>query len=401
MCIRDFQLKPVKEGKVLTPDEYLEDCLKRSTKQTKPQARFNEIKESIKRYFPKRKCFTLSFPTKEDLHNIESLGEGSLRAQFVKEVKAMREFIYEKKPKFICNVSKKALHGTDLVALLTMYVDAVRKETPIQYKAAYTYASTQRNEHVLKKAIQEFKKEMDKGRSLKSKKKLMEMFMVCHSEAQARILDRSFVYEIKHYQEKATEEMKAYVDELNVVIGEACQKVGAEKLSMMYGDMMKRNRSIYILKHGYEEYEKDMKALENEFYSLMSEYDGDETCMCFYKFKSSKQDEHMKLYRAATEEKDKAEYHIVGAVTKTEMNLQKLRQTRDAQKADIARYMQKLETAGENTENAIEYETIIQAIEGKYKTLEAINEKILTQTDGEDIESEMLETEDYMLNLQI
>ncbi|XP_053407993.1 uncharacterized protein LOC123531067 [Mercenaria mercenaria] len=92
---------------------------------------------------------------------------------------------------------------------------------------------------------------------------------------------------------------------------------------------------------------------------------------------------------------------IVGAVTQTEMNLQKLRQTRNAQKAVIAHYMQKLETAGENTENAIEFETILQAIEGKYKTLEAINEKILTQTDGEDIESEMLETEDYMLNLQI
>ncbi|XP_053385693.1 guanylate-binding protein 1-like [Mercenaria mercenaria] len=112
ICIRDFYLKNVKEGKSQTPNVYLEDMLEPEPG-TKPEhVKFNEIKESIKQYFPKRKCFTLAQPAMgEDLQNIETLDENSLNKNFLKDIKGFQKHVYERKPKYVYNTSQKTLKG--------------------------------------------------------------------------------------------------------------------------------------------------------------------------------------------------------------------------------------------------------------------------------------------------
>jgi hypothetical protein len=118
MCIRDFFLKNTKDGKHQTATEYLEDNLKSvdlstlSKKQQERQLKFNTIKEYIKNFFPKRTCFTIAQPALgENLQKIEELDETSLEKSFVENIEALQSYVYDRKPKFICNANKKPLDG--------------------------------------------------------------------------------------------------------------------------------------------------------------------------------------------------------------------------------------------------------------------------------------------------
>ena len=119
MCIRDFFLKPMKDGKPLTPDEYLEDKLELVDESAAPKTvKFNSIKRCIKEYFPKRKCYTIAQPAiGEDLQNIETLDESSLTEKFVDNIKSLQAYVYARKPKYICNASKKPLDGAGITVL--------------------------------------------------------------------------------------------------------------------------------------------------------------------------------------------------------------------------------------------------------------------------------------------
>ncbi|XP_060564827.1 guanylate-binding protein 2-like [Ruditapes philippinarum] len=118
MCIRDFYLEMMMDGRLQTANEYLEANLKSvelstlSEKQQKKQKKSNNINECIKAYFPKRTCFTIAQPAMGgNLKNIEQLDETSLDKTFVEDIKALQNYVYDRKPKYICNASKKPLEG--------------------------------------------------------------------------------------------------------------------------------------------------------------------------------------------------------------------------------------------------------------------------------------------------
>jgi hypothetical protein len=118
MCIRDFFLKNTKDGKLQTPNEYLEDNLKPvdltalPMKQQERQLKFNTIKQYIKDYFPNRTCFTIAQPAMgENLQIIEELDETSLEKSFLEHIKALQSYVYDRKPKYICNASRKPIDG--------------------------------------------------------------------------------------------------------------------------------------------------------------------------------------------------------------------------------------------------------------------------------------------------
>ncbi|XP_053389091.1 uncharacterized protein LOC128552105 [Mercenaria mercenaria] len=80
---------------------------------------------------------------------------------------------------------------------------------------------------------------------------------------------------------------------------------------------------------------------------------------------------------------------------------QKLLQVREAKKAVITAQMKKIEDVKRSDVDMVEFDTILEAVEAKFKSLEGSNEKILVQTDGEDLLTEMTETDDYMLSVKI
>lgn len=80
------------------------------------------------------------------------------------------------------------------------------------------------------------------------------------------------------------------------------------------------------------------------------------------------------------------------------MDLQKQKKKRSAKKAVISRQLQKLE---DSFDDDVHFQTILQTLQTKFSALEEMNENILTLTDEDEYEAEMLETEDYMLDLKL
>ena len=79
------------------------------------------------------------------------------------------------------------------------------------------------------------------------------------------------------------------------------------------------------------------------------------------------------------------------------MELLKLRKRRSAQKSVITRQIKKL---GE-TDNMDHFQTIMKLLQTKYAALVDLNENILAMTDEDNYETEMVDTEDFMLDLKL
>ena len=79
------------------------------------------------------------------------------------------------------------------------------------------------------------------------------------------------------------------------------------------------------------------------------------------------------------------------------MELLKLKKRKSAQKSVITRQITKL---GE-TEDVDHFQTIMKSLQTKYAALVDLNENILVLTDEDDYETEMVDTEDFMLDLKL
>ena len=79
------------------------------------------------------------------------------------------------------------------------------------------------------------------------------------------------------------------------------------------------------------------------------------------------------------------------------MELLRLKKRRGAQKSVITRQITKL---GE-TEDMDHFQTIMKSLQTKYAALVDLNENILALTDEDDYETEMVDTEDFMMDLKI
>ena len=92
----------------------------------------------------------------------------------------------------------------------------------------------------------------------------------------------------------------------------------------------------------------------------------------------------------------------IGAVTKNNKigNLQKLKTIRVGHRRVIQKQLDKIEEAKKKS-TLTEFHVILEALTAKAESLLAINQKILEQTDIAEIEEEIIQGEEYSLNLEI
>lgn len=97
LCLRDFSLKLVKDGRTITEDEYLEECLEVEKGR---DDRFNKPRECIRKYFPVRKCLTFPVPGDGDvIENLETLPFGALSKKFKEAICHFDSYISNLTPK--------------------------------------------------------------------------------------------------------------------------------------------------------------------------------------------------------------------------------------------------------------------------------------------------------------
>ena len=156
-AVRDFCLQLVnKEGKAITSNQYLEDCLQQSSSSTSTSESKskNEIRKILKDYFRERDCYTFVRPINKDkkLRNIQEVAFEELRPDFKEQVS---NFVSQ----VLNNVRVKMLDGVtvtgkSLSMLLEQYIDAINRDAvptistawertiDIQIKEAYRAANS-------------------------------------------------------------------------------------------------------------------------------------------------------------------------------------------------------------------------------------------------------------------
>ena len=92
LALRDFQL----QLDPLTPDGYLEDCLKIERKKgTQGIEKYNSLRLSIRKFFKKRKCFTFEQPCDlKKAKKLDDVSDSDLDPDFVKSLQSFSEYVF-------------------------------------------------------------------------------------------------------------------------------------------------------------------------------------------------------------------------------------------------------------------------------------------------------------------
>ena len=125
--LRDFVLDlQDDEGNEITPDQYLEYVLEEAEYRDKGHEAkgHNEVRATIKRFFPERYCATLIRPSDDerDLQNLRS-DPDLLKQEFVDQINDLRNFILNQIQ--IKTIGDIGLTGTDYVSVIMKYVEAI------------------------------------------------------------------------------------------------------------------------------------------------------------------------------------------------------------------------------------------------------------------------------------
>ena len=143
-AVRDFFLNCEIEGKEVTPNEYLEWNLrlKRGMRPEIKQA--NDVRSSLKDFFPDRHCFLFPFPVTDQkkLATLESVRADQLTPEFRQVSKKFVEFVL--KQEGVKELEGKAVNGSMFVTLIECYLTAIRnKAIPCIENAVDTMRETE------------------------------------------------------------------------------------------------------------------------------------------------------------------------------------------------------------------------------------------------------------------
>ncbi|XP_060561114.1 guanylate-binding protein 2-like [Ruditapes philippinarum] len=151
LCLRDFTLN-IPENE--TPDTYFEKSLAVETdvKQTKTQE-YNEIKKSILKHFPRRKCFVFGIPVSNGkiLDRLEEVHESELSEDFRADTKKFLRYLLSIKPKKMFDGS--SINGRMFASLTKKYTDSLANGKMPCIDDAFTTMAKQENELALEEAV--------------------------------------------------------------------------------------------------------------------------------------------------------------------------------------------------------------------------------------------------------
>ncbi|XP_053389809.1 guanylate-binding protein 1-like, partial [Mercenaria mercenaria] len=156
LCLRDFSLDMKKDGRNLTQDEYLEDCLELKPGRGKEIEKFNRPRDCIRRYFPKRKCFTFDRPgSRAVMKRLETARKEELSEDFLEETEIFLQYMYNCKPKVI--LGSKPFQGKMFKKLAETYISDIRSGVIPDVDDAIQMVANMENERMANIAVEEFK----------------------------------------------------------------------------------------------------------------------------------------------------------------------------------------------------------------------------------------------------
>ncbi|KAB1269146.1 Guanylate-binding protein 1 [Camelus dromedarius] len=173
-----FSLDLETDGQCITPDEYLENSLKRrracdaviSQSTSEKDKMFNLPRLCIRKFFPNKKCFIFDRPTqRKQLSRLEELRDVELDSEFVHQAALFCAYIFSNsKTKTLSGGIK--VNGPRLETLVLTYVSAISSgDLPCMENAVLALAEIE-NSAAVQKAIAHYDQQMDQKAQLNKKR---------------------------------------------------------------------------------------------------------------------------------------------------------------------------------------------------------------------------------------
>ncbi|XP_053390902.1 uncharacterized protein LOC128553752, partial [Mercenaria mercenaria] len=283
LCLRDFMLELEKDGEELTADEYLEDCLELKPvppNGKKDAEKYNRPREYIRKYFPKRKCFTFDRPgDKKVMWRLETAKADELSEDFREETKQFLGYVYNCKAKVLLN--SKSVRGKMFATLATSYIKAIRNGAIPDVDDAFQTVAKMENERMAIEAVKEFSARVY---AIELPVLHIQEFDKIYGDIQNASLANfrsEALFESAKFEKGAIAEMENI---WKLIKNQNCELVRyycLTQLKEIFGDVVeqKKAKDIYLAAGGYEDYKCDIGKVKKAYKLKMQGIDEYETEM--------------------------------------------------------------------------------------------------------------------------
>ncbi|XP_043856545.1 guanylate-binding protein 7-like isoform X2 [Dromiciops gliroides] len=270
--VRDFTLELELDGHPITPDEYLENALKLSKGKNPKVQMANLPRECIRKFFPKRKCFTFDHPTNDKslLAHLEDAHESQLETGFKDQADTFCSYIFS-------NAKPKTLNGDIMVngnrlgKLLETYMKTIASgDIPCLENAVLTLAQTE-NSAAVQRAANHYREQMRLKVDFPTEtlQDLLNLHTDCEKEAISIFMKYSFKDDTQKFQKELVEiletEKKHFISQNEEESTKSCQM----KLEILLQALREAiSKGTFYVPGGYKLYGKERENMINNYHQV-------------------------------------------------------------------------------------------------------------------------------------
>ncbi|KAM5151650.1 guanylate-binding protein 2-like [Mantella aurantiaca] len=266
--IRDFTLKLDLDGRPVTADQYLENSLKDVAAKTPRGRKQNEMRNTIKTHFPKRKCFLFGFPStdKKVLERMSKDLETEVAPEFARKAEEFCQFILREAP-----VKKlredQIMTGSAFAQLLKSYLDVVTKCDMAYLERSMSNLTLEENQRSICKSTESYEKKM-KAQQFSTEEEFQRLHKQSLEEA-LREFKKSYVPH-ETSRDEYLRQLEKDILEKRRAIWKVCEDSSLKKCEELCKQLKSRvdqklKEHKYHVHGGYQEFVKDKDDIIRSF----------------------------------------------------------------------------------------------------------------------------------------
>ncbi|XP_027693878.1 guanylate-binding protein 6-like [Vombatus ursinus] len=270
--VRDFTLELELDGHPITSDQYLENALKLSKGKNLKVAAANLPRECIRKFFPKRKCFTFDRPTnkKSLLAHLEDVHESQLEPAFKDQADNFCSYIFSNaKPKTLRGGI--VVNGNRLGKLLETYVKTISSGAiPCLENAVLALAETE-NPAAIQKATNHYVEQMVLKVDFPTEtlQDLLNLHTDCEKEAISIFMKHSFKDDTHKFQKELVQILESKKDDFIHQNEEESTKYCQTKLEDLSQTLTEAiSQGTFSVPGGYRLYRKEREKMMNNYHQV-------------------------------------------------------------------------------------------------------------------------------------
>uniref|UniRef100_A0A8D2AM20 GB1/RHD3-type G domain-containing protein n=1 Tax=Sciurus vulgaris TaxID=55149 RepID=A0A8D2AM20_SCIVU len=252
----------------ITEDQYLDNALK-LIQGIRVVKIFNQPRECIRNFFPKRKCFVFVRPTNdlEHLVNIENVSEDLLDSKFQEQTNIFCSYIYTYAKTKILREGIEVT-GNRLGALVVMYVNAIHSASVPCLENAVTTLAQCENSAAVQKAADHYSEQMAQRVEFPphTLQELLEVHTACEREAITVFMEHSFKDENQEFQKELV-----IIEKKNLLLKneEKSEKYCQDELNKISEALMENiSAGIFSITGGHKLYMEAREKVEQEYWQV-------------------------------------------------------------------------------------------------------------------------------------